>query len=360
MPAVDVQDQDILDLLATTLPKMKKENFIDLSQELHDYLIVPYLLTTKGGLKTQTDGVGLETTLMVEHGGRSRWISETTEDSVMIIDHLKKMKVNFCLLTDSLAYFRTEILANKGESRINDVLAPRRRAMYLRIAETMEENFFATPNADDELVPWGLKYWIVKNATTGFNGGYAAGFTRKGNINITEVPQFKNWTDTYVAATKADLITKMRKAHRKTNWKSPRKDKNFEGDSQLSRRIILANENTCEAMENIGEAQNENLGRDLAPYEAGRGSWGLTKTGDGELLFKRNPIVYAEPLDDDTTDPIYGLDMSTFHAMTRAGDNMRLGAFKVAPLQHRAYAAHLDHAHQTICTNPRNNWVISK
>lgn len=357
---VDVRDQDILDLIATTLPKMKKGSFTDISQELHEYIVVPYLLTAAGGLKVQTDGVGLEETIMVEHGGRSRWISETTEDKAIIIDHLKKMKVNYCLLNDSLAYFRSEILANRGESRINNVFEPRRRAMYLRVAETMEENFFTAPNPEEDLTPWGLMYWIVKNSLTGFNGGYAPGFNRKGGINLTEVPAFKNWTDSYVAASKSDLVMKMKRAHRKTKWKSPRKDSNFRGDTQLKRRIILCNENTVIAFENLCEGQNDNLGNDLAPKTAGIGGFGLTRDGDGEVVFKRAPIIYCEYLDDDTSDPIYGLDMSTFYALTQAGDNMRLGDFIVAPLQHRAFAAQLDHKHQTICTNPRNNWVISK
>lgn len=360
MPGVNISDKDILDLLATTRVHEEKNLFIDISQELHEYIVVPYLLTTKGGLIIKDSGVGIEQTLMTDTGGRSRWISETEEDQVTIIDHLKKMKIDLCLLTDSLAYFRSEILDNRGEDRINNVFKPRERAMYLRIAQTVEENFFTEPIADDDLTPWGLKYAVVKNPTAGFNGGYPAGFTRIFNVNLTQCPTFKNYTASYAVVSKPDLITKMRRAHRKTKWVSPRKDAHFEGDTALSRRIILCNENTLEALENIGEAQNENLGRDIAPFTAGQGNWGLKKDGDGDLVFKRNPIIYAEPLDNDTTDPVYGLDMNSVHAVTQKGDNMWLGDFAVAPLQGRAYAAKLYHKHQTMFTNRRNQWVIAK
>ena len=152
----------------------------------------------------------------------------------------------------------------------------------------------------------------------------------------------------------------MRRAHRRTNWRSPRKDPGVEGDTS-PRRLILTNEDVCEGLENIGEAQNENLGRDVASMNAGLNRFGgLRTTPDGEILFKRHPVVHARPLDDDTTDPVYGLDMNTFHALTQKGDNMRLGDFRPAPNQHRVFAAHLDHKHQTICTNRRNNWVINK
>jgi hypothetical protein len=357
-----IRDQDIADLLVTTLNTIRKERFIDMSQELTEYIVVPYLLTQRGGLVVKKGGVGLEETLMIEHGGRSRFVGEYDEDVIVVIDHLKKMKLFYSLLTDNLAYTRSEILDNRGKERINNIIKPRRRAMYMRIAETMEENFFQTPDADDSLTPWGLRYWIVKNATAGFNGGYPAGFTRIGDINLTEVPQFKNYTDTYVAISKADLILKMRRAHRRTNWRSPRKDPGVEGNTS-PRRLLLTCEDVLEGVENIGEAQNENLGRDVASMDAGKNSFrgtGLRQTPDGEILFKRHPLVYARPLDSDTTDPVYGLDMFTFHAMTQRGDNMRLGDFGTAPTQHRVFVAHLDHKHQTICTNRRNNWVINK
>ncbi len=357
-----ITDQDIADLLTTTLNTIKKDHFVDMSQELTEYIVVPYLLTKRGGLMVKKGGVGLEVTFMVEHGGRSKWVGEYDEDVVVVIDHLKKMRLFYSLLTDNLAYTRSEMLDNRGKERINKIIKPRRRALYLRVAETMEENFFSTPDADDDLTPWGLKYWIVKNSSSGFNGGYPSGFTRIANINLTEVPQFKNYTDQYTAISKADLVLKMRRAHRRTNWRSPRKDPGVEGDTS-SRRLLLCNEDVLEGLENIGEAQNENLGRDIASMTAGtnRSLGGLRKTPDGEILFKRNPLIYARSLDSDTSDPVYGLDMHTFHAMTQQGDNMRLGDFtNPGSKQHRVFVAFLDHKHQTICTNRRNNWVISK
>lgn len=352
-----ITDEKIADLLTTTLTSQRKGKFTDISQELHDYIVVPHLLTKRGGMKVKRGGQGIEETLMINHGGRSRFVGEYDEDVVTVIDHLKKMKVNWTLLTDNLAYTRSEILNNRGPQRINSIIKPRRLAMYLRVAETMEETFFGTPNADDDLTMWGLFYWIVKNTTQGFNGGLPAGFTRVGNISLTEVPNFKNYTNQYTAVSKADLIDKMKTAHRQTKWKTPRKMSGVEGDTIDEKRFLLCNEDTLNTVENIGEAQNENLGRDLATYQAGMG---LKKDSDGEILFKRKPFVWAEALDSDTSDPIIGLDMSTFHMLTQAGDNMRLGSFKPAPQQHRVLQAHLDHRCQVLCTNRRNNWIMSK
>jgi hypothetical protein len=355
-----IHTKDIEDMLTTTYSNIPKGKFIDISQELTEYVVVPYLLTAKGGLLIKKGGVGVEETLMTQDGGYSKWIGEYDEDTVNVIDLLKRMKVDFSLLTDGIAHTKSELEDNRGEERINNVILPRRRAMFMRVAKTMERDFFGVPDATDQLTPWGLKYWLVKNATAGFNGGYPSGFSLIGNINLTEVPHFKNYTDSYTSISKSDLILKMKRAHRRTKFKAPRTDAGFQGDAMPNKRFYLTNEDVLEGVEALCEAQNDNLGNDMAPKGAGAGVWGLRSDGDGNVMFKRNPFVYTEELNDDTSDPVYGLDMSTFHAMTKKGSNMDLGDFRVAPNQSRVYKAVLYHRHQTICTNRRNNFVIAK
>jgi hypothetical protein len=67
-------------------------------------------------------------------------------------------------------------------------------------------------------------------------------------------------------------------------------------------------------------------------------------------------------LNDDTTDPVYGLDMDTFHALTFKGENMLLHDFvnMTAGKQHNVWVANLDHKAQYMCTNRRANFVVAK
>jgi hypothetical protein len=352
-----IKYNQIADLLTTTYDNIQV-GVVDVSQELHDYIVMPFFMTKQGGLREIGGGVGIGQILMIEHGGRSRFVGEYDEDVITVIDHLDKLRVDFCLMTDNVAYSIGELRANRGEQMIENCIKPKKRALFLRMIETMEEAFFKSPDADDDFTPWGLKYWIVKNPVAGFNGGYPAGFSTIANLNLTKVPQFQNYTDSYAAVSKPDLITKMRRAHRRTNWKTPKKQAGFKGDT-TDRRIILANEATVEEFENIGESQNENLGRDIAPMNSGRTS-GLRSTPDGDIVFKQKPIVYAEYLDADTSDPIYGIDMAYFYPVVRKGDNMAQTPFEKAPNQHRVLVSHVDHAYQFMCINRRANWVISK
>lgn len=356
---MSVTIDDIADMLTATIANQPRGKFTDISSEYNQFIVMPFLFTKAGGLVMKKGGVNIEETLMIEHGGRSRWVGELDEDTYLFLDHLKKLQVKFVLLTDNMIFTRGEMLANRGKERINNVIKPRRHALFLRVAHTMEDAFFAVPDASDELTPWGLKYWLVKNTTAGFNGGLPAGFSTVGNINLTQAPTFKNYTAQYVAVTKPDLITKMKRAHRKVQWKMPHKMSGIDGDTSNNKRFYLVNEDVLELLEDIGEGQNENLGKDVSSVTGGRGM-GIKMDGEGDVLFKKRPIVWAQQLDDDTSDPVYGVDLNTFHAIGRQGENMRLDSFKQVPGQHRVVAAHLDHQMQFINTNRRANFVISK
>lgn len=343
MGADYITDRDIEDMLTTTLYKLGRGRFYQIAQELTEYEFMGNILTKRGGVRVVNGGMGIEETLMHSIGGLSKWVGLFDEDTYDFKDLLKKMRVNWTRLTDNMSFERRMTLQNRGESRVNNVIKPQRHAMMLRFAQTLENAFFETPDANNELVMWGLKYWIVKNSVKGFNGGYASGFTRVGNINLTEIPNFKNYTVTYTSVTKSDLIKKLRTMHRATKWKSPVNKKEFRGDTG-QRRILYMNEATISSFEDVGEAQNENLGRDVAPY-------------DDEITFKRHPLRFIPKLDEDTSNPVYMIDKATFIPFVLKGDYMRHSDVRRAPLQHNTFVSDVDLSINTICMNRRNNGV---
>lgn len=349
------------DALTATYDKIPMD-VVDLSMDQQDYLVMPYFMKKNGGMREIGGGIGIGQIIMYEHGGRSRFVGEYDVDVILAIDHLDKMRVDFTLMTDNVSFTLSELRANRGKELITNIMKPKKKAMYNRTIATMEDAFFALPDADDDKTPWGLKYWIVKNAAAGFNGGYPSGFTRIANLDLTKIPQFRNYTDIYAAITKEDLLTKWRRAHRRTRWVMPKKQSGFIGDT-TERRIYITNERVTEALETIGEGQNENLGRDMAPYTAGGGPKnlkGLKVLPDGEILFKRTPVYNAWALVDDTSDPIYGTDMRYFYPVVRKGDNQQMSTFEKSPNQHRVQVAHYDHAYQFLCINRRAQFVLSK
>lgn len=337
-----LRDVDIADMLTTTLYDLGRGRFYQIAQELSEYLVLPRLLR-KERIRMQSSGVGIKETLMTSTGGSARWVGLLEEDTLNFGDLLDQMTVNWCRLTDNMTWERRMLLENRGEARINDVILPQRVAMMLRIADALEEGFFAAPDASDVKKPWGLKYWIVKNATTGFNGGLPTGFTTVGGVSLTDSPTFKNYTFQYTDVTKADLIKKLRTAHRKTKWRSPVRKPGMESEFG-ERRQLFCNEVTISAIEDVGESQNENLGRDIASM-------------DDQIVFKKHTINYVPYLDSDTSYPIYMLDTDTIVPFILKGDYLRETDAVRSPRQHNMFEVHVDLSINFICVNRRANAV---
>lgn len=337
-----LRDTDIADMLTTTLHDLGRGRFHQIAQEIVEYIVLPRLLR-KERIRIQSSGVGIKETLMTSTGGSARWVGLLEEDVLNFNDLLDSMTVNWCRLTDNMLWERRMLLENRGEARINDVIMPQRVAMMLRMADALEEGYFGAPDASDVKKPWGLKYWIVKNATTGFNGGVPSGFTTVGGVSLSDSPTFKNYTFQYTDVTKADLIKKLRTAHRQTNWRSPVKKPGMVSEFG-ERRQLFCNEETISAIEDVGESQNENLGRDIASM-------------DDTIVFKKHPITYVPYLDADTTNPIYMNDLDSIVPFVLKGDYLRESDARVSPKQHNAFEVHVDLSINFICTNRRANAV---
>lgn len=348
-------DAQINDLVTTTLNQLGRGRFYQIAQELQRYELMGFILRANGTKLTSgkgkgkldvrviDNGIGVQETLMTSIGGSSRWVDLFEEDVYNFTDVLAKMTVPWTQLVDHMTFERRMVIKNKGESRINNVIKPQRMAMMLRVAKTLEDAFFEAPQSGNSKVMFGLKYWIVQNASTGFNGGLPSGFSTVGNINITDNPTFKNYTFTYAAVSKADLVAKLRTAHRKTDWTSPITMAQFRGDTG-NRRVVYVNESTINNIELVGEGQNENLGRDIASM-------------DNQIVFKRHPIRWIPKLDSDTNNPVYMLDKGTIFPFVLKGDYLRFGDAHKAPHQHNVIVSDVDLSINTICVNRRSNAV---
>jgi len=107
---------------------------------------------------------------------------------------------------------------------------------------------------------------------------------------------------------------------------------------------LYVNETTISDIEDVGEAQNENLGRDVASM-------------DDKIVFKKHPIEYIEYLDGDTTNPVYMLDKNTITPFVLKGDYLRESDAARSPKQHNVFEVHVDLSINFVCTNRRANAV---
>jgi hypothetical protein len=141
------------------------------------------------------------------------------------------------------------------------------------------------------------------------------------------------------------LIKKWRTAHRKCGFKSPITVEDYRGTRGQKYRFYV-NESTISDIEDVGEAQNENLGRDIASM-------------DGSIVFKGHPIRWVPKLDADTQNPIYGIDHSTFYPACLEGDYLRESEAERAPDQHNVYQVFVDLSYNFVCIDRRRNMVLA-
>lgn len=279
MPA---SDSDIIDLAISTQKNLGPAEFRQIAQNLTEYEVAGYML--KRDKVTVSSGNGINRRLMLDFTETSRWTKLYEGDEVVIGDTLREINVPWRHMVTYYGWDRRELLMNRGESMLTNLMSVRRTSALLAQAELLENAYWSKPaDSSDDRTMFGLFYWLVSSATTGFNGGNATGFSSgPGGLDasVDRNAKWRNYTAQFAAITKADLIQKMRRGHRLIGFKSP-----VPGGVNTAQtyRIYTGIEN-IEAIESLGESQNENLGKDIASM-------------DGVMTFRGNPIVRIERLD---------------------------------------------------------------
>ena len=337
----DLDAKSIADLVASTLDELGRMKFQQIAQNLQDYEVFSHWF--KRDKVAFDSGIGIQRTLMNKLSGAAKHVGLMETDTVNITNVIDQLTIPWRHAQTSWAFIYQETLMNRGEALVFNVIEPRRASALIDLVEELENKAWASPASGNVTEPYGIPYWIVTNASTGFNGGYPSGHSTIGGVNTDDSPTFKNYTFQYTNATKADLVKKLRTAHRKCGFKSPITIQDYRG-SMGQRYRLYVNEATMVSLEDIGEAQNENLGRDLASM-------------DGTIVFRNHPIVWVPKLDADSTNPVYGVDHSTFYPVCLSGDYLRESEAKPAPNQHNVFQVFVDLSYNYLCVDRRRNWV---
>lgn len=324
---------------------VKRGAFIDMQTDLTDHVAVREIWKSK---QRKFDG-GLYWTFnaQVDHNHSARAVGLFEDDSSSFGDTMIQGKVDARHVNAHYLYDQREPDFQRGGTAIVDLVKTRYVAMMVSFYEYLEAVLWSKPeDSSDTKTPFGVAYWVVKNATEGFNGGNPAGFTDgAGAINADTYPRWSNYTAQYTNISKEDLIRKMRRAHRVTAFRSP-----------VSHAVpnlaemgngIYTNDTVIGLLEEILESQNMNLGNDIA-------------SKDGRTLFKGTPLTYTPKLDADTTCPIYMLDWSNLCVGVMPGWENNLSKPYMVPGKHTVRRVDLDCTMNMVCTDRRRQAVISK
>ena len=337
---------DIADLIITTQKDLGRMRFSQIAQELPFYEVFGRWF--RRDKIVFDDGYAIQRTLMTSYDSDSAGhVDFVAPDQVNIGNFLTTMTVPWVHFRTSWGLiFQTDILMNRGRSMVLNVLKPKRAAALIGMVQELENKAFGSPpSTTNKTDPFGIQYWIVPDSAAGFNGGAPSGHTTVGGVDTDTHTTFKNYTDRYVSVTKGDLIRKLRDGHRSIRFKSPVTIQDYRG-AVGDRYRCYTNKSVLGDLEDVGEGQNENLGRDIAEM-------------DGSVTFRRNPIIWIPKLDERADNPFYLLNHSTFHPVCLKGDYLRESEPKESPTQHNAFMVFVDLTYNFVCDDRRSNAVFN-
>lgn len=349
--ATDPQYKEFDDLVEQTLQDLGKGDLPNLALNYQNYPAFSRLW--KPGRAKKTTGTGIRKNVIYKLPGSVKHQGFEQPVKVTIPQVTAKFSADWCHIEQSWGWFRQEMLMNSGAARINNIIVPRRQTARDEFAEEVEEKFWALPDANNPDVPKGLFYALTFNATQGFNGSYATGFTDKYGESTTKIKKLKNWTDKYADLSKTDGLLRIRKAFQRTTWRPPLNASQMKSD--LGQRYAIFTDFDSELrFASIAEGQNDKLGSDVASM-------------DGQVVIKRVPIIAVSYLSEENNpdwgshpNPILGVDMDTFDLYALTGDFMEETGPRDIPDYPNGRGYYLSATYQYLNELPANSWTMYK
>lgn len=304
-----LQASGISDLLKTTLENVEKLKFTDITSSLQRYIAMSRLM--KKNKVVFDAGVDFNFDLMTDDDGSAQFVGLRAQDTVNATDVMVRATVPWRHITWNWNIERREVAMNRSPLKIVDMAMLRRIASFISAVKKFEVKFWRSPGSGNDVDPYGVPYWIVKNATEGFYGGLPSGHTTVAGLvpnnilNDDGTSRWANWTFQYTAITRDDLIRRMRKASEFVDFETPMPNMpTFNTGNDCAYYTTYA---VRGAMVEILQGNNDNLGNELAKYQ-------------DSVMFMQKPVVWVPQLDEDTTNPVYGINWGEFKTAGLSGE----------------------------------------
>jgi len=269
---------------------------------------------------TVTGGDQIVRNIVLDPQGNAQHVLPYQKVAVTQLDQHSQISARWSQVLTRYSISRQEIAANRGKAKFIDLIKSKRADSLVDLANLLEAAAWATPDsAADNREPFGLPYWLNKaNSAVSSTGDFIGQTIRYGNASTTTTKggidgstsanaHWRNWAFTYDAVN-ADFVKRLREAFFATDFQSPMVAAELMTGSPSNYRIYMGRRVLTEFTDLTTNA-NDNLGSDLAPFE-------------GNVSFRKLPILHAPRLNDDTDDPIYGVNHAKFAPYIADGEWM--------------------------------------
>jgi hypothetical protein len=337
------------DLITTTLADLGRLKFTDLISDYQNTIAMKRLI--KKEKANFQSGYAVRFNVMTNHNNSARGVGlyhtvNVDPNSTMTYGQIEWRHQHW-----NWSFDKREVSMNREPAKIVDLLKERRIAALASAIIYYERNFWRVPDVTNTVDFFGVPYFVVKSnlaATAanndGFNGGNPSGYSDVSGLSPTVYKNWRNYATQYTTVSKDDLIQKMRRMCTYTDF-MPLVDEIPEYNTGNDYGLYT-NYAVLGTVEQLLEAQNENLGADIASM-------------DGRAVFRRTPFTWVKELDKDTTNPVYSLNWGELSWAVLNGHWMLETTFERLPHQPLVSVTYTDCTGQLVCRNRRRQGVLA-
>lgn len=342
-----IRPSDVDDFLLLTIDNYDLGRWEDLTTDQPNYASAR-LFKEKG--VTVTGGARLKWPLETGTVDTARNAGLYDHDQTAVGDIASMAEIPWAMQTVNWSYDIDEEGFQDDDLTIVDMLKMRAHGAQTRLVELNERNLWNAPSSTTDNRPHGIPYWIVKDATTVVEGDFTAslpsGHTTIAAIDPAQVTGWRNWAFGYTSATVDDLVRKVKRAMRHTDFETPVPHPQL-AFSGAADQEIFTTEDILAALEVECENRNENHGNDLARFV-------------NDVVIKGVPVRLSWFLEaTDSTDPVYGIDWRFLRPFIKRGADKRK-TIKPSPTQRNVRTVHYDTWMNYRCLSRRRQWCGSK
>ena len=347
---------DLVSLVSETQALFKKDKVTDIAtpEDMMELIFAQKLLNEK---QTTFDG-GNEYDFNVtsELGVNAKQIEMFEEDNFSVRDSFAQGSVPYKFTQGAVLFDIKEKMLNKPDPvRVVDAIklrtAQEEAAMLVHCERMFWENTATTSNKD----AFGIDYWITPVSSGyltvsdhGFIGGDPSGFTGGcAGLTVADYPNWQNYAGNYSTISHDDLVRAMKRAIRKTAFKSPLQYPDYNTQAMVASRFqIYCGEEVIDGIEDVGEDQNESLGRDIFSM-------------NGVVTLGGNPFVYVPALDGSSYNkPVYMVNWGVFGIVINKGLFFKKDT-RQSPTSTDVVQTVIELGWNTVCHNRRLNAVFT-
>lgn len=332
------------DAVIATLNKLNRGKWIGEMTDLQEHVGFNSMCRQKR--EQQSTGRGVVVRYVMDHNHSAKHVGLFGSVDYSRDDAMKEGTVPWCYTDGNMVFDEREPDMNGGPEEVVNLVSIENARMMTSMIELSENDVWGIPETDDDNdTPYGVQYWVTKNATLGYNGGNPTGFAAgRAGVSSVTYPRHKNFTGAYTSVgdtANTGLVYQMEMAADKTAWVAPAPEPGM-GRTGYS-RMIACNWATKIALKNVAKNNNDSLGYDLSTKEP---------------VFRGAKITYVPYFDAKTDNPLYMLDLNHLYAKFLSNWFMKRVKVERLPNQPHCFAVIVSMVWNVVCDDVRKQAVF--